>query len=153
MPHLARLYTVETTRPPASPTPLRALPPTLSRSKLVAGRRAFSQDEKPRKSLWLFSCNLPCKRCSEILPRPQTQREGEERELSGRRFRAIDFSSLFLFYSKFFPFALALSRSLAFLLLFQARCFLLFYSRFFVIGPRVSLVFLFFGGFYYYSSF
>lgn len=143
MPHLARLYTVETTRPPASPTPLRALPPTLSRSKLVAGRRAFSQDEKPRKSLWLFSCNLPCKRCSEILPRPQTQREGEERELSGRRFRAIDFSSLLLFYSKFFPFALALSRSLAFLLLF-----LLFYSRFFVIGPRVSLVFLFFlGGF------
>lgn len=151
MPHLARLYTVETTRPPASPTPLRALPPTLSRSKLVAGRRAFSQDEKPRKSLWLFSCNLPCKRRSEILPRPRTQREGEERELSGRRFRAIDFSSLLLFYSKFFPFALA--RSLAFLLLFQAGCFLLFYSRFFVIGPRVSLVFLFFGGFYYYSSF
>lgn len=56
MPHLAR-HTVETTRS--------------MRSKLVVGRRV-SQDE-PRKSLWLFSCNLPCKRCSEILPWPQTR--------------------------------------------------------------------------------
>ena len=35
-------------------------------------RSRVSQDE-PRKSLWLFSCNLPCKRCSEILPCLQTQ--------------------------------------------------------------------------------
>lgn len=70
MPHLAR-YTVETTRPTVSTAP-PSFPVEVGRRSSVVGCQV-SQDDEPRKSLWLFPCNLPCKRCSEILPWPQTQ--------------------------------------------------------------------------------
>lgn len=109
MPHLAR-HTVETTRS--------------MRSKLVVGRRV-SQDE-PRKSLWLFSCNLPCKRCSEILPWPQTRiPPGEEDADDERLVLRIIRSTLPRRFSlpPFQPFSRVFHRFFLLFLLFYSRSF------------------------------